>query len=62
VLYGGEALKPMALRPSKSSIRRLQLGRIRGNSCNPEYEVLLEALKIIKEKNITYMLAVVVVL
>ncbi len=51
VLYGGGSIKTNGVYDQvKAALEGYKLGRIRRNPANPEYEVLLEALKIIKEK------------
>lgn len=59
VLYGGGSIKTNGVYDQvKSALEGYNWEEFGGIPANPEYEVLLEALKIIKEKNITYMLAV----
>ena len=59
VLYGGGSIKTNGVYDQvKAALEGYNWEEFGGIPANPEYEVLLEALKIIKEKNITYMLAV----
>ena len=59
VLYGGGSIKTNGVYDQvKAALEGYHWEEFGGIPANPEYEVLLEALKIIKEKNITYMLAV----
>lgn len=59
VLYGGGSIKSNGVyNQVKSALEGYNWEEFGGIPANPEYEVLLEALKIIKEKGITYMLAV----
>ena len=59
VLYGGGSIKSNGVYDQvKSALEGYEWEEFGGIPANPEYEVLIEALKIIKEKNITYMLAV----
>jgi alcohol dehydrogenase YqhD (iron-dependent ADH family) len=59
VLYGGGSIKSNGVYDQvKSALEGYEWEEFGGIPANPEYEVLIEALKVIKEKNITYMLAV----
>lgn len=59
VLYGGGSIKSNGVyNQVKAALEGYDWEEFGGIPANPEYEVLLEALKVIKEKNITYMLAV----
>lgn len=59
VLYGGGSIKTNGVYDQvKAALEGYNWEEFGGIPANPEYEVLLEALKIIKEKSITYMLAV----
>ena len=59
ILYGGGSIKTNGIYEQVlSALEGLQIEEFGGIPANPEYEVLLEALKVIKEKNINYLLAV----
>ena len=59
MLYGGGSIKQNGIYDEvKQALSSYDIIEFGGIPANPEYEVLLEALKIIKEKNITYLLAV----
>lgn len=59
VLYGGGSIKNNGVYDQvKNALEGYNWEEFGGIPANPEYEVLLEALKIIKEKGITFMLAV----
>ena len=59
LLYGGGSIKTNGVYDQvKAALEGYNWEEFGGIPANPEYEVLLEALKMIKEKNITYMLAV----
>ena len=59
VLYGGGSIKSNGVYDQvKTALEGYNWEEFGGIPANPEYEVLLEALKIIQEKGITYMLAV----
>jgi NADP-dependent alcohol dehydrogenase len=59
MLYGGGSIKNNGIYEQvKDALREFQLLEFGGIPANPEYEVLLQALKLIKEENITYLLAV----
>ena len=59
VLYGGGSIKTNGVYDQvKAALDGYNWEEFSGIPANPEYEVLIEALKVIKEKGITYMLAV----
>ncbi|MET3112693.1 NADP-dependent alcohol dehydrogenase [Pedobacter sp. CG_S7] len=59
MLYGGGSIKKNGIYEQvKNSLKGFEVIEFGGIPANPEYEVLLDALKIIKEEKITYMLAV----
>lgn len=59
MLYGGGSIKKNGIYDQvKRALNGFEVLEFGGIPANPEYEVLMEALKIIKEENITYMLAV----
>ena len=59
MLYGGGSIKQNGIYEQvKEALKDHQWEEFGGIPANPEYEVLMEALQIIKEKNITFMLAV----
>ncbi len=59
MLYGGGSIKQNGVYEEvKQVLQNFDLVEFGGIPANPEYEVLLDALKIIKEQNITYLLAV----
>lgn len=59
MLYGGGSIKKNGIYEQvKNALNGIEVIEFGGIPANPEYEVLLDALKIIKEENITYMLAV----
>jgi len=59
MLYGGGSIKKNGIYEQvKNALSSFEVIEFGGIPANPEYEVLLQALKIIKEQNITYMLAV----
>jgi len=59
MLYGGGSIKKNGIYEQvKSALSSFEVIEFGGIPANPEYEVLLQALKIIKEQKITYMLAV----
>lgn len=59
MVYGGGSIKKNGVYEQViSALEGYQLTEFGGVPANPEYEVLLDALKVIKEKNITYLLAV----
>ena len=59
MLYGGGSIKQNGVYEEvKQVLQNFDLVEFGGIPANPEYEILLDALKIIKEQNITYLLAV----
>jgi len=59
MLYGGGSIKQNGVYEEvKQALQNFDLVEFGGIPANPEYEILLDALKIIKELNITYLLAV----
>lgn len=59
LLYGGGSIKQNGIyHEVKQALENYDLIEFGGIPANPEYEILLDALKIIKEQNITYLLAV----
>jgi len=59
MLYGGGSIKSNGIYDQvKQALSAFEVIEFSGIPANPEYEILLEALKIIKSENITYMLAV----
>ncbi|WP_308992772.1 iron-containing alcohol dehydrogenase [Mariniflexile litorale] len=59
LLYGGGSIKKNGIYDQvKTALASLEVVEFGGIPANPEYAVLLEALKVIKEENITYLLAV----
>jgi NADP-dependent alcohol dehydrogenase len=59
LLYGGGSiLKNGIYDQVKKALVKVDIIEFGGISANPEYAVLLDALKVIKEENITYLLAV----
>ena len=59
MLYGGGSIKQNGVYEEvKQALSNYDIIEFGGIPANPEYEVLLDALKIIKEQNITYLLAV----
>jgi NADP-dependent alcohol dehydrogenase len=59
MLYGGGSIKKNGIYEQvKSALSNHQWMEFGGIPANPEYEVLLEALKVIKENKINYLLAV----
>jgi NADP-dependent alcohol dehydrogenase len=59
VLYGGGSIKSNGVYEQvKIALEGYDWEEFGGIPANPEYEVLVDALKVIKEKGITYMLAV----
>ena len=59
MLYGGGSIKQNGIYEQvKNALKGFEFIEFGGIPANPEYEVLMQALKIIKEKNITYLLAV----
>ncbi|MFK7833777.1 MAG: iron-containing alcohol dehydrogenase [Winogradskyella sp.] len=59
LLYGGGSIKKNGIYDQvKTALAKVDVLEFGGIPANPEYAVLLEALKIIKDENITYLLAV----
>lgn len=59
MLYGGGSIMKNGVYDQvKDALKGHKIEEFGGIPANPEYEVLMEALKIIKEKNINYLLAV----
>ncbi len=59
MIYGGGSIKKNGVYEQViSALEGYQLTEFGGVPANPEYEVLLEALQVIKDKNINYLLAV----
>ncbi|MBP7172598.1 MAG: iron-containing alcohol dehydrogenase [Cloacibacterium sp.] len=59
VLYGGGSIKTNGVyNQVKEALKDYEWQEFGGIPANPEYSILLDALKIIKEKQITYLLAV----
>lgn len=59
MLYGGGSImKNGVYSQVKTALQNFKISEFGGIPANPEYDVLIEALKIIKEKNIDYLLAV----
>ncbi|TXE05691.1 iron-containing alcohol dehydrogenase [Gelidibacter salicanalis] len=59
LLYGGGSIKKNGIYEQvKSAIKNLKVVEFGGIPANPEYAVLMDALKIIKDEEITYLLAV----
>jgi len=59
LLYGGGSIKNNGVYEQvKEALQEFQFFEFGGIPANPEYETLLQALKMIKEENITYLLAV----
>jgi NADP-dependent alcohol dehydrogenase len=59
MLYGGGSIKSNGIYDQvKQALSAFEVIEFSGIPANPEYEILLEALKVIKSENITYMLAV----
>lgn len=59
MLYGGGSIKTNGIYDQvKSALTAFEVVEFGGIPANPEYEVLMEALKIIKDQKITFLLAV----
>lgn len=59
LLFGGGSIKHNGIYEEvKEALKGYEVIEFGGIPANPEYEILLDALKIIKEQNITYLLAV----
>tara|TARA_R110000787_G_scaffold108621_1_gene217015 strand:+ start:10394 stop:11602 length:1209 start_codon:yes stop_codon:yes gene_type:complete len=59
VLYGGGSIKKNGIYDQvKTALAKLEVMEFGGIPANPEYAVLMDALKVIKDEKITYLLAV----
>lgn len=59
LLYGGGSIKSNGIYDQvMSALKSFDVTEFGGIPANPEYEVLMQALKVIKDKQITYLLAV----
>ncbi|RYE46581.1 MAG: iron-containing alcohol dehydrogenase, partial [Sphingobacteriales bacterium] len=59
MLYGGGSIKDNGIYEQvKEALKDFEVIEFSGIPANPEYEILMEALKIIRSENITFMLAV----
>ncbi|MCF8714212.1 iron-containing alcohol dehydrogenase [Joostella atrarenae] len=59
MLYGGGSIKKNGIYEQvKKALSNLEVIEFGGIPANPEYSILMKALKIIKDENITYLLAV----
>jgi len=59
LLYGGGSIKKNGIYDQvKTALAKLKVIEFGGIPANPEYSVLMDALKVIKDENITYLLAV----
>lgn len=59
LLYGGGSIKKNGIYDQvKKALSKVETVEYGGIPANPEYEVLVEALKVIKKENITFLLAV----
>ena len=59
LLYGGGSIKKNGIYDQvKTALAKVNMIEFGGIPANPEYAVLIEALKVIKDENITYLLAV----
>lgn len=59
MLYGGGSIKKNGIYDQvKKALENVEIVEFGGIPANPEYEILLKALKIIKDQKITYLLAV----
>ncbi|MBU0697203.1 MAG: iron-containing alcohol dehydrogenase [Bacteroidetes bacterium] len=59
MLYGGGSIKKNGIYEQvKNALKSFEVIEFGGIPANPEYEILMDALKVIKEEKITYMLAV----
>jgi NADP-dependent alcohol dehydrogenase len=59
LLYGGGSIKKNGIyNQVKTALAKIDIIEFGGIPANPEYAVLMDALKVIKEENITYLLAV----
>lgn len=59
LLYGGGSIMKNGIyKQVKEALKEVQLLEFGGIPANPEYEVLMQALRLIKEQGVTYLLAV----
>ena len=59
MLYGGGSIKKNGIYEQvKNALKSFEVIEFGGIPANPEYEILMDALRVIKEEKITYMLAV----
>ena len=59
LLYGGGSIMKNGIYDQvKAALKGFEVAEFGGIPANPEYAILMQALKVIKEKNITYLLAV----
>lgn len=59
MLYGGGSIKKNGIYEQvKEALKSFEVVEFGGIPANPEYEILMDALKIVKSENITFMLAV----
>ncbi|MFV8225638.1 iron-containing alcohol dehydrogenase [Christiangramia aquimixticola] len=59
LLYGGGSIKKNGIYEQvKTALSQHEVIEFGGIPANPEYDILMEALKVIKEKKVTYLLAV----
>lgn len=59
MLYGGGSIKENGIYDQvKNALNNFDVIEFGGISANPEYEILMDALKVVKSENITFMLAV----
>ncbi|HET8830374.1 MAG TPA: iron-containing alcohol dehydrogenase [Pelobium sp.] len=59
MLYGGGSIKENGIYEQvKNALKNFEVVEFGGIPANPEYEILIDALKIVKSENITFMLAV----
>lgn len=59
LLYGGGSIKNNGIYTQvKEALKERQILEFGGIPANPEYQVLMQALRLIKEKSVTYLLAV----
>lgn len=59
LLYGGGSIKKNGVYEQvKTALKNFDVAEFGGIPANPEYAVLMDALKVIKDENITFLLAV----
>ena len=59
LLYGGGSIKKNGIYEQvKTALAKVEVFEFGGIPANPEYAILMDALKVIKDENITYLLAV----